>query len=220
MAVDRPTATFKPRRRSVSPARRAEIERWMTTLGLDEDGPPLDLPAVFGRRAPVLLEIGFGGGESTLALARERPDEDVLAVEVHTPGVSRLLAGLVADGLTNVRVVHGDALVFLRRVPTGSLAGVRILYPDPWPKQRQRHRRLLDADVVDALVERLEDGGQLHLATDSADYARQMRRVCETEPRLAGGEVERPGWRPVTRFEQRGRDDGRASVDLVYRRVR
>lgn len=178
----------------------------------------LDFTSVFGRVAPVILEIGFGGGEGTVALAAARPDEDIVAVDVHTPGVARLLQHIEADGLTNIRVVHGDALVFLRRVAPGSLAGVRVFYPDPWPKARHHRRRLVRAEVVADLVDPLIAGGTLHLATDVGEYARQMAEVCDAEPRLSGGVVPRPAWRPLTRFEAQGQSAGRVSIDLWYRR--
>lgn len=178
----------------------------------------LDLARVFGRVAPVVLEIGFGAGEGTLALAAARPDEDVVAVDVHTPGVARLLERIEVEGLTNVRVVHGDALVFLHRIAPNALHGVRVFFPDPWPKARHRHRRLVRPDVVADLVDRLTIGGTLHLATDVADYARQMVAVCDAEPRLVGGVVPRPSWRPLTRFEAEGRAAGRVSIDLRYTR--
>lgn len=214
-----PVRTFKPRRRSLSTARQSWVEQQLERWGLAESGPMLDPVLVFGRRAPLVLDIGFGGGEALIQLARARPDEDVIGVEVHTPGISQVLDGLERHGLANVRLVAGDALVFVDRVPAGSLAGVRVWFPDPWPKARHRQRRLVRSDVVASLTERLEVGGWLHLATDVDDYAVQMRAVCGAEPRLAGGVVERPGWRPVTRFEQRGATEGRRATDLVYRRV-
>ena len=178
----------------------------------------LDLGAEFGRRAGVVLDIGFGGGEATIELARARPDRDVLAIDVHTPGIGRLLESIERDRLTNVRVIDGDALVFVERIPAAILHEIRILFPDPWPKVRQRHRRLVRADVVATLTDRLVPGGTLHIATDVADYAAQVLAVCSAEPRLAGGIVERPVERTITRFEQRGIDAGREAVDLVFTR--
>jgi tRNA (guanine-N7-)-methyltransferase len=210
--------TFKPRRRRLS-ARRAEAyERGRGTL-LADSGDLLDLSALVRPGDEIVLDIGFGGGESVIALARERPHQSIIGVEVHTPGVARVLADVEALGLTNVRVVEGDALRFLDRVPVASLAGVRIWFPDPWPKVRQRDKRLVQASVVTRLVDRLRPGGDLHLATDVADYATQMVAVCGGEPRLTGGVVERPAWRPLTRFERRGIDEGRTAVDLVYHRT-
>lgn len=185
---------------------------------LPEEGDMLDLAAHFGPDAHVVLDIGFGGGQELVDIARARPHEAVIGVEIHTPGVARVLAA-IEDGLPHVRVVHGDALVFVDRVPSGSLQGIRILFPDPWPKQRQRDRRLVRAAHVAALVDRLAVGGTLHLATDVVDYAEQMAEVCSAHPGLEGGRVARPDWRPETRFERRGRDEGRPSIDLTYRRV-
>lgn len=182
-------------------------------------GEIVDLGETFGVGRPVILDIGFGGGQELVDIARTRPDEAVIGVEIHTPGIARVLAA-VEDGLANVRVVDGDALEFLDRIAPGSLAGIRIFFPDPWPKVRQRGRRLVQTDNVRRLIDRLELGGTLHLATDVADYATQMEAVCAADGRLDGGRVARPDWRPETRFERRGRDEGRASVDLMYERVR
>lgn len=190
----------------------------MSWAVLPEGGDLLDMASHFGEGSQVILDIGFGGGQELIDMARARPHEAVIGVEVHTPGVARVLAA-IEDGLPDVRVVHGDALVFLDRVPPESLHGIRVLFPDPWPKHRQRDRRLVRAANLSALVDRLTIGGTLHLATDVADYAEQMAEVCAVDPRLQGGRIARPEWRPETRFERRGRDEGRPSVDLMYRRV-
>lgn len=218
-SLRRPATTFRLRRRSLSPKRQAELEEWIGRWGVDAVGPPLDLAELFGRDGDVVLEIGFGHGESTIAMASAEPDIDVLAVEVHSPGVVTLLDAIEHQRLHHVRVVHADVLPLLDRLGPGSLAGVRVFFPDPWTKRRRQHRRLIAPDVVGALVERLRPGGFLHLATDIADYAQVMREVCDAEPRLDGGVIVRPDWRPLTRFEQRGLDAGRQAVDLWYRRV-
>lgn len=196
--------TFKPRRRRMSPRRAAAYERMAQAL-VPDDGDRLDLAALVEPSDHVVLDIGFGGGESVIEMARARPDEAVIGVDVHTPGVAAVLEAVEAFGWRHVCVVEGDAVVFLRRLPPDSLAGVRIWFPDPWPKVRQRDKRLVQPAVVAQLVERLRPGGWLHLATDAADYADQMRRVCDGETRLVGGVIDRPYWRPVTRCELRGR---------------
>lgn len=210
--------TFKPRRRRMSPRRAAVYERMRSTL-LADHGGPIDLAALVDPADDVILEIGFGGGESVAELALARPHESIIGVEVHTPGVARVLEDVERHGLTNVRVVEGDALLFLDRVPVGSLAGVRIWFPDPWPKVRQRDKRIVRSATIGSVVERLRPDGVLHLATDVTDYAVQMQTVCDADGRLAGGVVDRPSWRPLTRFEQRGHLEGRDATDLVYRRV-
>ncbi len=216
--IGRPPRTFKPRRRSLSASRQVDFERLMQTWAVAVEGPPLDPQAVFGRSGPMVLDIGIGHGEATVALALARPDELVLAADVHTPGIARVLDEIETHGLTNLRVVHDDVLDLLPRLAPGSLAGIRIFFPDPWPKRRQQHRRIVSPSTVTALVDRLGPGGTLHVATDIEDYAAQVERVCEAEPRLRGGRVPRPDWRPVTRFELAARAAARTPVDLIYHR--
>jgi tRNA (guanine-N7-)-methyltransferase len=218
-SVRRPANSFKVRRRSLSPKRQAEFDEWILRWGLDIDGDVLDWTEVFGRDGGVVLDVGFGHGESTIEMAAAAPDVDVIGVEVHTPGVVTVLDAIEHQHLHHIRVVHGDLLPFLDRIAPGSLSVVRIYFPDPWTKRRNFHRRLVGPDVVAALIDRLRVGGELHLATDIADYADTMREVCDAEPRLIGGEIERPDWRPLTRFEQRGLDAGRSPTDLLYTRV-
>jgi tRNA (guanine-N7-)-methyltransferase len=217
--VRRPAASFKVRRRSLSPKRQGEFDRWIETWGLDIDGPVLDWVDVFGRDGDVVLDVGFGHGESTIAMAAAEPDIDVIGVEVHTPGAVTVLDAIEHQGLRQIRVVHGDLLPLLDRVPAASLWGIRVYFPDPWTKRRNHQRRLIRGDVVAALTDRLRIGGTLHLATDIADYAESMVATCAAEPRLIGGVIERPEWRPLTRFEQRGLDAGRTPTDLLYTRV-
>lgn len=221
--TSRPRArTFQPRRRKLGPTRAASFARLLPLWGLDETGPPLDVAALTADAGAsrVVLDIGFGYGTALVELAARAPDELVLGVEVHTPGVAWVLDQIEARGLHNVRVVHGDVLEFLPRLPSGSLDAVRIWFPDPWPKARQQHRRLVDAAFVAAITDRLRPGGLLHLATDVDSYAAQMSEAGAAEPRLSGGRVPRPADRPVTPYERRGADAGRQVVDLLYRRVR
>ena len=214
-----PVRTFKPRRRSLSPGRAEVFERLAPQFTLAEDGPLLDLDEVFGRRANVVLDIGFGVADCLLTIAAAQPDLDVIGVEVHTPGIAGALAGIEEHGLTNVRLVHGDALQFVSRVPCESLTGIRIFFPDPWPKVRHHHRRLVRDDVVARLVALLRTNGWLHLATDNDDYAEQMQAVCGAHPELRGGRIPRPPERPLTRYEQKGIEAGHTVVDLRYSRV-
>lgn len=211
--------TFKPRRRRLSPTRQAALELLEPLWSLDVDGPPLDAPAVFGRQAPVVLEVGCGAGENALAAASTRPDIDVIAAEVHTPGIARVLAHIEANGLTNLRVVHGDALEFCARLATASLDEVWVFFPDPWPKPRQRQRRIVHLDRLGPLLRCLRPGGLMRMATDIDDYVEQMVQVCDALPELDGGIVERWDGRVMTRFEIKGIDAGRTITDLAYRRV-
>lgn len=215
----RAARTFRPRRRGLPSERAAEFERLAPQFLLPVEGGPIVLDDVFPQHRDVVLDIGFGGGEALVELAAQRPDEAVLGVEVHTPGVARVVSAAAEHGWSHVRVVATDVLEVLPRLSLHSLAGVRIWFPDPWPKQRQRHRRLVRSDVVAALVDRVRIGGVVHVATDVADYAAQVLQVAADEPRLEGGRIDRPEWRPVTRFETKGIRAGRTPTDLWFVRV-
>ena len=179
----------------------------------------LDLGVVFGRSGSVVLDIGIGVGDTLLTMAAQQTELDVIGVDVHTPGIAHTLAGIEEQELTNVRLVHGDALPFLDRLPAQSLAGIRIFFPDPWPKARHHHRRLVRDDVVARLVELLRPDGWLHVATDNDDYAEQMQLVCDAHPMLSGGPIPRPPERPLTRYEQKVVEAGHTVVDFWYKRA-
>lgn len=209
--------TFTLRRGRVTPSQADALERLWPTYGVAVDGRPLDLPGLFGRTAPVVLEIGPGMGEATAALAAAEPDTDVLACELHTPGIGSLLRRIEDAGLRNVRIAEGDALLVLREMlPPASLHGVRVFFPDPWPKTRHHKRRLVDDDVVELVAQRLRPGGVLHVATDWAPYAAQVRTVLGRSPLLAATD---PPHRPTTRFERQGTAAGREVVDLAAVRL-
>jgi tRNA (guanine-N7-)-methyltransferase len=184
---------------------------------------PLDLDAVFGRLAPRILEIGFGMGETTAAIAQAHPELDYLGVEVHTPGVGALLRRVEALGLSNVRVIRHDAIdVVEQMLGPAALDGVHVFFPDPWPKKRHHKRRLLQPVFVRLLVTRMKAGGYLHVATDWEDYAEVALAVLSAEPALANtstGFAARPDSRPETKFERRGLVLGHRVWDLVFRRL-
>jgi tRNA (guanine-N7-)-methyltransferase len=209
--------TFKPRRRPLSAERAALMARLEPTWCVAETGAMFDPVAAFGREAPLVVDIGIGLGDTLTAMAAAEPDTDVIGIDVHTPGIASTLARIESMRLTNVRLVHGDALVFLDRIATRGLAGIRIYFPDPWPKARHRHRRMTSDEHVDRFVRLLAPGGFLHVATDIDDYAAQTARVCDARPDLAGGVIARPDWRPVTRYERKGVAAGRTITDLLYR---
>jgi len=202
----------------MSPTRTVLYERLVTEWSLPVEGPSLDLADLFGG-LDVVLDIGFGGGEGLVDMALARPHEAIIGVDIHTPGVAKVVEAIEVHDWQHVRVVEGDVLEFLPRIPAGSLATVRLYFPDPWLKQKQKHRRLARPDVIAGLVDRLRIGGTLHIATDIDDYAAQALAVCAAEPRLRGGVVPRPDWRPVTRFEQRGLNAGRIATDMIYERI-
>ncbi|MCW5659654.1 MAG: tRNA (guanosine(46)-N7)-methyltransferase TrmB [Burkholderiaceae bacterium] len=185
-------------------------------------GRPLDAAAAFGRVAPLILEIGFGMGDATAAIAAASSQLDFLGVEVHAPGVGALLQHIEARRLRNVRIVQHDAVAVLEQMLSpASLAGAMVFFPDPWPKKRHHKRRLIQAPLVSLLASRLAAGATLHLATDWAPYAQQMLEVLSAEPLLvntAQGFAPRPAYRPLTKFERRGDRLGQPAQDLVFRR--
>jgi tRNA (guanine-N7-)-methyltransferase len=184
------------------------------------DDPGFRLADRFGRDAPLIVEIGSGVGEATGVLAATRPSYDVLALEVWRPGVAASLAEVAAAGATNVRFCSVDAVWVLENlVAPGSLAELWTFFPDPWPKTRHHKRRLVDAAFTRIAAQRLAPGARWRLATDWPDYADQMSTVLDAEPALSGGRVERWSERPVTKFERKGVEAGRAIVDLAYTRV-
>ncbi len=207
--------TYKTRKGRVTATQADALARLWPEYGVDVDGRLLDLQRVFGRSAPVVLEIGFGMGETTACLAADQPDHDVLAVDVHTPGIGKLLELIDSGGLTNVRVAAGDALVLLKAMlPPASLHEVRVFFPDPWPKTRHAKRRLVSPAFGDLVATRLRPGGTLHVATDWPAYAEQVLAVLSAHPAFTVTSRER-GARPVTRFEQQGLSAGRAPYDVV-----
>lgn len=215
----RTVRSFVRREGRMTPGQRRALAALLPRYALDPGGGPIDFAAVYGRRAPVVCEIGFGNGEALAALAARQPERDFLGIEVHRPGVGSLLRRLETDGLANVRVVVADAReVLARRVPDASLDRVHIFFPDPWPKKRHHKRRLIQPEFAALLRDKLAPGGTLHVATDWEDYAAHIDAVLRGTPGLAadpGG----PPERPLTRYEQRGRRLGHRVYDLRFVRM-
>ena len=180
----------------------------------------LDFDAAFGRRAPRVLEIGFGMGDATATIAQALPDTDFIAVEVHTPGVGALLKRIGELALTNLRLIQHDAVEVLEQmIAPASLAGINVFFPDPWHKLKHNKRRLIQAPLVQLLASRLAAGGTLHCATDWQPYAEQMLAVLSIEPLLkntADGYAPKPAYRPLTKFENRGLKLGHGVWDLLF----
>lgn len=208
----------------ITPAQQRAFDAHWADYGFDYTGEQRDFATLFGRDAPLVVEIGFGNGEQLLHASSAEPDANFIGIEVHTPGVGRLMNGLAAQGLRNTRVYADDAVNVLRdEIAPNSLAEVRIYFPDPWPKARHNKRRLIQPDLVDLIASRLQNGGILHLATDWEAYADHMRDVLEANSHFTniaapGAAVDRPAWRIQTHFEQRGRKLGHGVWDFLYRR--
>jgi tRNA (guanine-N7-)-methyltransferase len=183
---------------------------------------PLDAAAVFGRRAPLVVEIGFGMGQATAQIAALQPERDFIGIEVHAPGVGALLQRIDEAALPNLRLLQHDAVPVLEQmIAPASLAAVHVFFPDPWHKKKHHKRRLIQAEFVALLASRLAAGGRLHCATDWQPYAEQMLAVLAAEPQLANtcaAYAPRPGYRPLTKFEQRGLNLGHGVWDLVFTR--
>jgi tRNA (guanine-N7-)-methyltransferase len=221
----RPIRSFVLRQGRTTEAQKRAFELHWPAFGLDYTGQRRDFEPVFRRRAELVLEIGFGNGEQLAFAAGNEPGRDFIGVEVHGPGVGRLLNALAAGGHGNVRVYQHDAVEVLREeLADGALDEVRIYFPDPWHKKKHNKRRLVNPEFVAMLCDKLRAGGRLHLATDWQPYAEQMLDVCEAEPRLrnvAGprAAVPRPDWRRQTHFETRGQKLGHGVWDLLFERA-
>ena len=187
----------------------------------------MDFSAVFQRHAPTVLEIGFGMGEATAHIAAQMPETNFLCCEVHTPGVGALLKRIAEQGLENIRILQHDAVeVIDHMLPMGSLDGVHIFFPDPWHKKKHNKRRLIQPPLISKLAARLKPGGYLHCATDWQPYAEQILEVLGAEPLLkntapesSDGYASKPGYRPLTKFENRGIKLGHGVWDVVFARA-
>lgn len=219
----RPVRSFVLRQGRTSSAQQRALVELLPRHGVAFERAPLDYATTFGRVAPLILEIGFGMGETTAAIASAHPNNDFLGVEVHGPGVGSLLNRIEAMQLRNLRLIRHDAVeVVDAMIALDSLTGIHAYFPDPWPKKRHHKRRLLKPAFVHSLAQRLATGGYLHLATDWEDYANEMLFTLSAEQSLvntANGFARRPAWRPLTKFETRGLELGHAVFDLVFTRA-
>lgn len=222
--------SFRSRRSSLNDSQQEVWERLWPHLGTqarpragegDDPAQLLDTRAWFGRDAPIILEIGGGTGTSTLAMAQSEPDIDVVAVEVYRRGLAQLLSAIDREGVCNIRMVRGDGVDVLERMfPTASLTGVRVFFPDPWPKSRHHKRRLIQQHTVALIADRLRPGGVFHAATDHSGYAEQIAATGDAEPRLRRAETGEAlpisVQRPITKYETKAHDVGSAVTELVW----
>jgi tRNA (guanine-N7-)-methyltransferase len=221
--------SVRSRHAALSAAQQQTWRRLWPQLGAEEPGTagPLDTHDWFGRDAPVVLEIGSGAGTSTVAMARAEPDTDVIAVEVYRRGLAQLLCAIEQQNIDNIRLIRGHALDVLEHlIAPVSLTGVRVFFPDPWPKARHHKRRLLQPATFGLIAERLRPGGVLHAATDHAGYAEQIADAGDAEPRLRrtapGPDMQAlpiSVVRPTTKYEAKARDGGRAVTELLWERL-
>ena len=216
--------SFVLRKGRLTVAQQLALDELWPHYGIEQGETELDFDDHFDRCADVILEIGFGNGESTWQMAEQEPEKNFIGVEVHEPGVGHLLMALEENHIDNVRIAREDAVPFLQqRIADDSLAGVRIYFADPWPKKRHHKRRIIQPEFVSQLARSMTSGSILHLATDWQPYAEHMLEVMQSSPDFInlspdGEYCERPGWRPYTKYEARGEGLGHEVRDLLYQR--
>jgi tRNA (guanine-N7-)-methyltransferase len=217
--------SFVLRTGRMTPSQQAALEQYWPSKGLEVSEGMLDMVAVFGNNNPVVLEIGFGMGDSLVAMAKAAPERNFIGVEVHTPGVGRLLATAANEGVENLRAFCHDAVEVLEEcIADGSLDRVQIYFPDPWHKKKHNKRRLVQPEFVQLLRRKMRQGGVIHLATDWEHYAEHMMEVmCAAEGFANQAEPfcfsERPEYRPMTKFERRGERLGHGVWDLLFEKI-
>ena len=218
----RPIRSFVLRQGRMSRAQSRACDALMPVYGVPFQKRLLDYEELFERQAPTILEIGFGMGETTARIAASQPQHNFIGIEVHAPGVGSLLRQLEVQALSNVRVIRHDAVEVVKEmIAPGSLHGIHVFFPDPWPKKRHHKRRLLQTGFVSALSQRLEHGGYLHVATDWQEYAEHILEVLSSEPLLENSAprfAPRPDYRPQTKFETRGLKLGHEVWDMIFHR--
>ncbi|BBX75362.1 tRNA (guanine-N(7)-)-methyltransferase [Mycobacterium shinjukuense] len=225
-----PTTSVRTRRAALSDAQRQTWQRLWPKLGIatparSEGDGPLNTRTWFGRDAPLVLEIGCGSGRSTLVMAQAEPHLDVIAVEVYRRGLAQLLCAIDSQQVSNIRLIHGNAVDVLQTLITsGSLCGVRVFFPDPWPKARHHKRRLLQPATIGLIADRLRPGGVLHAATDHPGYAEQIAAAGDAEPRLvrvdpAAEPLPISVVRPPTKYETKAREAGSVVTELIWKRT-
>ncbi|MEU6562202.1 tRNA (guanosine(46)-N7)-methyltransferase TrmB [Nocardia nova] len=225
--------SFRSRRGALTATQQQSWERMWPRIGRDVGDELLDAAAWFGRTAPLIIEIGCGTGTATAAMAQAEPDFDLIGIEVYKPGLAQLVQRIEREGIDNVRLLRGDAVDVLEHmIAKDSLAGVRVFFPDPWPKARHHKRRLLQPATMSLIASRLQRGGILHVATDHAGYAEHIAEVGAGEPQLVGlneatgGDPEHPATdtvigleRPVTKFESKAHRAGSAITEFIWGRI-
>ena len=217
--------SFVLRKGRLTVAQQRALDELWPHYGIENRETALDFDDHFERSAEVIVEVGFGNGESTWRMALEEPEKNFIGIEVHEPGVGQLLMALEEHAIENVRIVCGDAVPFLQnRITPGSLAGVRIYFADPWPKKRHHKRRIIQPEFVGQLARCISGGGILHMATDWQPYADHILEVMQSSSDFVnlsptGDYCETPEWRPYTKYEKRGERLGHEVRDLLYQRT-
>ena len=201
----------------ITPAQQEARDNLWAKFGVEFQESELDLGSLFPKSQPIVMEVGYGMGEATWQIAKANPDINYLGVEVHMPGVGKLMARLDEYELTNVRLIERDVFEVLYYMVKGSsLDGVHLFFPDPWPKKRHFKRRIVNERFLSDISAKLKPGGYLHIATDWVPYAEWIKEVFSQTKLFTGGVTERPDWRPLTRFEGQGISKDHAVNDFRF----
>jgi tRNA (guanine-N7-)-methyltransferase len=218
--MERPSIrSYSIRGTRITEAQRAAKSLLQEIHGIPVENKKLDLGAIFPTSQKVIMEIGFGMGETTAIMATQSPHNAYLAVDLHPPGIGKLLSHIQEQGITNIKVIEDDVHVVLPyMIENESLDGVHLYFPDPWPKSKHHKRRIVTPAFLELIASKLKPGGYFHLATDWFPYAEAMQIVFSTSTQFIGGVIDKPDWRPVTRFEGQGIDKDHRVTDLLYLR--
>ena len=209
--------TYRLRGSRITGPQQSALNKYWGEYGLEYSTEFLNMTSLFPASEAIILEIGFGMGEATALIGRDFPKTGFLAVEVHKPGIGKLMARIEELGLSNIRIIEGDAHpIIATMIPDNSLNGVHLFFPDPWPKKRHHKRRIVNTEFLSLIHPKIKDGGFIHIATDWFPYAEHIQEVFAASPLFVGGEVDRPEWRPVTRFEGQGITKDHRVTDLRY----
>ena len=213
----RPVRSYKLRGRRITDSQQEAWDRLWPIYGIESSGQPLNLLELFPESSRIIMEIGFGMGEATKDIAKADPTTGYLAVEVHRPGIGKLLANIETMELKNVRTIEGDAHDILEEmIADGSLDGVHLFFPDPWPKARHFKRRIVSQEFISAVAQKLKPNGFLHIATDWQPYAEWIAEEFKKQNLLIGGVIDRPQWRPLTKFEDQGINKDHPVTDFRF----
>jgi tRNA (guanine-N7-)-methyltransferase len=209
--------TYRLRGSRITGPQQSALDKYWDAYGIEYSTEFLNITSLFPTADEVVLEIGFGMGEATALIARDFPSTGYLAVEVHKPGIGKLMARIEELALSNIRIIEGDAHpIITTMIPDKSVDGVHLFFPDPWPKKRHNKRRIVNDEFLALIHPKIKDGGFFHIATDWVPYAEYIEEVFAASPLFTGGVVERPEWRPVTRFEGQGITKDHQVTDLRY----
>ena len=219
--MERPSIrSYSIRGTRITQAQRDAKSALQEVHGIPVHNKLLDLAAIFPDSEKIIMEIGFGMGETTASIAMSSPHNGYLAVDLHPPGIGKLLARIQEQAITNIKVIEDDVHVVLPyMIHDGALDGVHLYFPDPWPKSKHHKRRIVTPAFLQLVAAKLKPGGYFHLATDWFPYAQAMAVVFSTSDAFSGGVIDKPDWRPVTRFEGQGIDKDHRVTDLLYFRT-